>query len=203
MSEPYATRRELVRRGAAAGAAATVAAAVSPLLRPARALAAPVGDVAVLLFALRAEQVIVAAYERALASGVISAQAQPVLTLFLGQEHDHVGALSVSVARLGGAVPAPPADLATFEAELRALNIKRSPAKLHTERQWVSFLVRIETVLATVYHFAIDQLADDKLIQTAAQMMANEGQHATLLRELVNPGNVKLAVPRAFVGGAT
>ena len=48
----------------------------------------------------------------------------------------------------------------------------------------------------------IEELADDKLIQTAAEIMANEGQHATVLRELTSPGNVSRAVPTAFVGGS-
>jgi hypothetical protein len=196
------TRRELVRGGVAAGAAAAVAAVAPALLGPATALAAPVGDVAVLVFALRAEEVVVYAYEHALASGVISAPATRVLTQFLGHEREHVDALTVNLARLGGTAPAPPADLASFEVALRQLGVKRSPARLHTERDYVSFLVRIEGVLATVYHFAIDELADDKLIQTAAQIMANEGQHATLLRDLTSPGNVSRTVPRAFVGGS-
>jgi Ferritin-like domain len=203
MAEQDATRRELVHKGVAAGTAAAVAAVLTPLLRPAGALADPIGDPAVLQFALRAEQTIVYAYDLALASGVISAPSRRVLKLFLGQEHEHVDALSVSMLRLGDTVPGPPTDIATFEVLLRELHVKRTPAKLHTEREWVSFLVRLEGVLATVYHFVIEQLVDHRLIQTAAQMMANEGQHATMLCELTNPGKVALAVPRAFVGGAT
>jgi hypothetical protein len=197
------TRRDLVRGGVAAGVAAAVAAAVAPpLLSPASARAAPYGDAGVLLFVLSVEQVIVYGYEQALASGVISASGQPVLKLFLSQEREHIDALSVHLVRLGGAVPAPPTDLQTFEVALRKLKIRRNPAKLRNERQYVGLLVRIETALAAVYEFAIEQLADDKLIQTAAQIMANEGQHATVLRELTSPGNVQLSVPRPFVSGS-
>jgi len=195
-----ATRRELVRSTVAAGAAAAVASVV-PSLGPSTALAAPVGDIAVLALALRAEQVIVYAYERVLASGIVASPAARVLTLFLAQEHEHVDALTVNLVRLGGAVPSPPSDLAEFEVELRELGVKRSPVGLRNERESVSFLVRLEMAVATVYHFVIDQLADDKLIQTAAQIMANEGQHAAVLHELVSPGNVRRAVPSAFVGG--
>ena len=185
-----------MRGGVAAGVAAAVAAAVAPpLLSPASARAAPYGDAGVLLFVLSVEQVIVYGYEQALASGVISASGQPVLKLFLSQEREHIDALSVHLVRLGGAVPAAPTDLQT-------LKIRRNPAKLRNERQYVGLLVRIETALAAVYEFAIEQLADDKLIQTAAQIMANEGQHATVLRELTSPGNVQLSVPRPFVSGS-
>ena len=196
------TRREVVRTGVAAGAAAAMAAVLPPLVSPTPALAAPVGDAAMLLFALRAEQVMVYAYERTLASGVIAAPAAGVMAQFLGQEREHVDALSVNLARIGGPIPAPLRDLTTFELTLRELGIKRSPTELRNERQYISFLVRIETALAAVYHFAIEELADDKLIQTAAEIMANEGQHATVLRELTSPGNVSRAVPTAFVGGS-
>jgi hypothetical protein len=33
--------------------------------------------------------------------------------------------------------------------------------------------------------------------------MANEAQHATVLREMLTPGRVKRAVPSAFVAGIT
>lgn len=199
MAEHGSTRRELVRDGVAAGA---VAAAAGPLLRPAEAQAA-LNDLDVLLFAVRAEQAVVLAYELALASGALAVPAKAVVSEFLGQEREHVAALSVSLARVGGAVPAPPTDLAMLEVALRELHVKRSPTKLHTERQWVSFLVRLEAVLATAYHFVIEELSDYRLIQTAAQIMANEGQHATVLHELMTPGNVRLSVPRAFVGGSS
>jgi rubrerythrin len=197
------TRRELVRSGLAAGAAAAAAALLPPLLSPAGALAAPIGDAAVLVLALRAEQAVLYAYEGTLASGVISASTAQVLKMFLGQEHEHVDALTVHLERLGGTAPAPPSDLAAFELLLRELQIKQSPSTLRNEREYLSFLVKVEAELANIYHFAIEQLVDDQLIQTAAQIMANEGQHATLLRELISPGNVRRAVPRAFVGGAT
>jgi len=197
------TRRELVRGGLAAGAVAAAAAVLPPLLSPAGARAALIGDAAVLVFALRAEQVIVYAYQGALASTVISTPAAEVLTMFLGQEKEHVDALTVHLGRLGGTAPTAPGDLATFEQLLRELQVSESPSSLRNERDYLSFLVKVESAVAAAYHFAIEQLADDELIQTAAQIMANEGQHATLLRELISPGNVNRAVPRAFVGGAT
>jgi hypothetical protein len=192
-----------MRSGVAAGAAAAVAAVLVPLVRPAGALADPIGDPAVLQFALRAEQAMVYAYELALGSGTISASATDVLRQFLGQEYEHVDALSVSMSQLGDKVPGPPTDMAMFEESLRQLHFQRSPAKLHTEREWVSFVASLERVLGLVYHFVIEQLVDVRLVQTAAQIMANEAQHATMLRELIIPGSVKYAVPRAFVGAAT
>lgn len=197
------TRRELMLGTGAAGAAAAMAAVAPAFLAPREALAAPVGDAAVLVSALRVEQVIVYGYERALASGVIAASAEQVLKLFLGQEDEHVHALSLTVQQLGGVVPAAPSDLATFEVALHELHVKRSPAGLRSERNYLNFLVKLETVVARAYRLAIDTLVDVTLIQTAAQIMANEAQHATFLRELMNPGDVKIAVPTGFVAGSS
>ena len=175
----------------------------APLLKPAAALAAPIGDTAVLVFALQAEQLIVYAYELAAASRVISPRVEPVVNQFLGQEREHADALAVNIERLSGPLPTPPANLAAFEAGLRALQVDRSTTSLHNERDHLRFLVMVEIALARAYHFAIEQLSDDKLIQTSAQIMANEGQHATILRELIAPGDVKRAVPSASVGSGT
>jgi rubrerythrin len=155
----------------------------------------------VLDFLIRAEQTVVYAYERALAGGALSAVAAAVLRRCLSQEREHVDALSINLSRLGTSLPAGPTDLASFELALRSLQVKRNPATLHGEREYVNFLIRVEAAAASAYHFAIEQLADDKLLQTASEIMANEAQHATVLSELLSPGNVKRAVPSAFVAG--
>jgi hypothetical protein len=173
------TRRELLRGGAGARAA----------------------DAALLVSLLRVEQVVVFAYERALASGLVSASAQVALTSFLGHERAHVHALSASVVALGGTVPAAPTLLAAFESELRHLQVKRSPVGLRNERQELRFLIDLEGVIARRYRSAISRLAGGKLLTTAAEIMANEAQHATALAELLSPGNIKRAVPVGFVGG--
>jgi hypothetical protein len=180
------------------GAAAV---ALPGTIAPAPAGAEQFGDALVLQFLLRVEQTLAYAYERALASGVLTPTALAVVTACLNQEHEHIDALTVNAVRLGAPVPAAVPDLATFELQLRALHVKRNPTSMHSERGYVNFLTRLENVTASVYHFAIEQLNDDKLLQTAAQIMANEGQHATILSEILAPGNVKRAVPSAYVGG--
>jgi len=192
-------------RGGAAAAAAIAAAVTAPsLLDPPGALAAPLGDAAVLVSLLRVEQVLVAAYERALATGILSAAAQSLVRSFLDQERAHVHALSGAVPRGAGAsLPDSPQTTSAFDAELRALRIRRSPTELRNERPYLRFLVELEVVIAHHYRFAIASLEGEKPLLTAAEIMANEAQHATSLRELLSPGNVKRAVPSAFVAGTT
>jgi hypothetical protein len=164
-------------------------------------LAAPAGDEALLLSLLRVEQVLVIAYERALATAVLTPSAQQVLASFLGHERAHVHALSVNLAALRVTAPAPPKGTAAFEAELRHLRVKRSPAALRNERQHLRFLIELETLIARHYRSAIARLSAAKELSIAAEIMANEAQHETVLRELLTPGNVKRAVPSAFVAG--
>jgi ferritin-like protein len=209
MTDQETTRRELLRGGVAATAAVAVAASAPALLDPAGALAAPPSvaaaprDGELIASLLRVEQVLVFAYERTLATGLPSAAAQPVLASFLDQERAHVRELSGTLSDLGGTVPAPPASMAAFAAELLQLRIKRSPANVRTERQHVHFLIALETVIARHYRSAIGRLSANRELTIAAEIMANEAQHATILRELLSPGNAKRAVPSAFVAGVT
>ncbi|HWC86882.1 MAG TPA: ferritin-like domain-containing protein [Solirubrobacteraceae bacterium] len=184
MSEAKRTRRELLRRGATASAVGR-------------------GDAALLVSLLHVEQVIVIAYERALATGLLAPPAQTVVSSFLEHERTHVRALSARVVSLGGAVPPAPAMPSAFESELRRLRVKRTLAELRTERQYVRFLIELETVIAHHYRYAIARLNAGRLLTAAAEIMANEAQHMAILREVLSPGNVKRAVPTGFVAGVT
>jgi demethoxyubiquinone hydroxylase (CLK1/Coq7/Cat5 family) len=204
------TRRELVRDGAATGALALAlaASAVPSLLGPPNALAAsggalvnPGGDDAVLASVLRVEQVVVFAYERTLTTATLSASVQEALTTFLDQERAHVRELSLDLTALGGTVPGAVTAMKAFEAELRQLRVRRRPARLRTEREYLRFLVDLETVIARHYRFAIELLTGETRLWAAAEIMADEAQHATVLSELLSPGKVRRAVPSAFVAG--
>jgi hypothetical protein len=209
------TRRELLGGGVAAATAATATAtaaavagataggvAASLLEAQSASAAASVDDVTVLVSLLRVEQVLVIAYERTLANpGILPPAAQQLLSSFLGHERAHVHALSVNVAELGGTAPTPPKSPAAFASELRQLRVRHSAAGLRTERQHVRFLIDLESVMARHYRYAIARLSGARELAIAAEIMANEAQHETVLRELLAPGNVKRAVPSAFVAG--
>jgi demethoxyubiquinone hydroxylase (CLK1/Coq7/Cat5 family) len=209
MTERGQTRRDLVR-GATATSALALAATVPALLEPARALATsggalakPASDGVALASVLRVEQVVVFAYERTLTTEVLSPPTRDALTKFLDQERAHVHALSLELTSLGGPVPGPVRTMAAFESELRQLRIKRSPVELRTEREYLGFLIDLETVIARHYRFAIELLTGDKRLVVAAEIIANEAQHEAVLRAMLSPGHVKRAVPSAFIAGVS
>jgi demethoxyubiquinone hydroxylase (CLK1/Coq7/Cat5 family) len=196
------------RAPAAAAALALAASGAPALLAPAAALGKsggalirPVSDATVLASVLRVESVLVFAYERTLTSAVLSSAARAALASFLDQERAHVRRLSLDLGALGGTVPEPLATMTAFESELRHLRVKRRPAALRTEREYLRFLIALETVIARHYRFAIELLTSVERVGTAAEIMANEAQHETVLRELLNPGRIRRAVPSAFVAG--
>lgn len=164
---------------------------------------APGDDAPILASLLRVEQVLVFAYEHAVTGGLPSATALPVLTAFLDHERAHVRALSQTLIGLGAALPTPPKTTANFVAELRQLRVRKRPAGLHNERQHLNFLTDLEVVIARHYRFAIARLSSDRELVTAAEIMANEAQHATVLREVLSPGNVNRAVPTGFIAGVS
>jgi hypothetical protein len=188
MGAQATTRRELVR---------------AALARSGGALVKPASDGTVLSSVLRVEQVVAFAYEHTLSTGILSPSVHEVLTSFLDQERAHVRTLSFDLAALGGAVPAALTAMTAFETELRHLRVKRSPADLRTEHGYLRFLISLETVIARHYRFAIEVLTDERRLVAAAEIMANEAQHATVLHEMLSPGNVSRAVPSAFVAGTT
>ncbi|HWF34342.1 MAG TPA: ferritin-like domain-containing protein [Solirubrobacteraceae bacterium] len=196
------TRRELLR-GGVVGMAASTGIALAATCDPPEALAAPVlgDDGAVLVSLLRVEKVLVLAYERALASGTLAPQAHKLVSAFLAHERAHVHALSVHLTDLGITIAVAPTTTAAFESELRHLRVRRSLASLRTQREQLRFLTDLETLSGRHYRYAIAHLGAAKQLTTAAEIMANEAQHATVLREFLSPGNVKRAVPTGFVAG--
>lgn len=166
-----------------------------------RELAAAPSDAELLLALLRIEQVIVFAYEHALAAAVLPASAQAILGTFLEHERAHVHKLSTYVSPHRGAVPGAPKDMAAFESELRRLRVRRKPLELRTGRDHLRLLIELETAIARHYRFTIADLHAGKKVSIAAEIMANEAQHLAVLRELLGPVNVRRAVPTGFIAG--
>jgi hypothetical protein len=145
------------------------------------------GDVAVLTDLVALEQLIVLGYERQLSARVLRSASERVVRTFLGHERRHVAVLGAELARLGGRMPAAPAE-ATIGRPGSAADALGS-------------LVALERDALGSYYRALGKLRDGRAALVAAQIMANEGQHATGLSELLEPGHPKLAVPSAFVYG--
>jgi hypothetical protein len=157
------------------------------LIKRGLAVVAAHGDVAVLRDLIALEQLLVLGYQRQLSAGALGPSSRPVIEQFLGHERAHVAALTAQLQRLGGAVPAPPAS-ATVSAP-------------HSIEQALRALLGLERDALGTYYRALGKLRDGRAALVAAQIMANEAQHATGLMELLMPGHPKLAVPSPFVYG--
>ncbi|HTX45526.1 MAG TPA: ferritin-like domain-containing protein [Solirubrobacteraceae bacterium] len=143
------------------------------------------GDRSAVRAMVRAEQVLVATYEQLLAAGAFTHTAERVAHEFLGHERAHVAALRAELGR--ASAPRSPRGLG-------------SVATLDT-RQAVELLVGVERAALSVYYTELARIRAPSLAKTAAVIMANEAQHASVLLELVAPGDVGRAVPAAFVDG--
>lgn len=191
-SSDGSTRRQLL---GGLGLAATAAA-----IAPGRAVAkVPVdpraADRKVLEGLLVPEQQLIYGCRRLLASGLLAHDSTHVVTLILGQEREHLAVLEEQIRALGGAPSArpfrPSADLVKLFTGLRR------------EAYGLRALVDVESVAEGTYFQAIGQLHHPKLAQIAAEIMACEAQHWSLLADLNNHGLVYNIVTDPYVRGST
>lgn len=186
IAELEKSRRDAMRLGLAAGGAVLGACTVPALLSVRNAFAAVDGDAAILSSAIALENTAVAAYEAAVKSKLLDPKVTAVAKLFQRHESEHVDALSAALKGLGGSPPT-----ATDAKLLAPLQRLRSQAAL------VQFAIELETMAVAAYYDANRKLRDTKLLQTGAQIMAAEGQHLVVLRQVLkrNP------VPNPFETG--
>lgn len=198
------TRRELLGLGAALGAGGSLVGAAGSLLGAATAAAAPTpGDAQLLLPILGAELLAVFSFQHVLDSGLLSEDPQRACAHMLGQEHVHVSNLRAQVDQLGLMPPGPLTSVTDADKVLIFHHIPNLLATLHSERDCITLLVRLEALLEGVYYTAIGKLESPVLLQLASETMASEAQHYSLLNELLRPGDVEKAVPNPFVHGAS
>ena len=192
VAEYEATRRDMVRRGLAAGGAVVLAATSIPLLLGVRnAFAQAEGDAAILESAIGIEQIAVFAYERAAASDLLDRETKDVAQRFGAHEQEHADGLIAALKGLGGEAPAKPTSLADLDAVQSGFGDARSQADV------ANFAIELEMAGIAAYYDAQLKLKDAKLLQTGASIMANEGQHLVVLRQAVK----KPPVPNAFETG--
>jgi hypothetical protein len=184
-----ATRRELVGRGTLFGALSVAAASAPGLRHATAALARTDSDVRVLERALRLEQTAAFVYGEAQRSGRLAPPLRNALRLFAEQGREHAVRLVVELERLGGTPPPGPDRVSDVPG--------LGPALAGGRRTILEFAVAQEESLVAAYYRAQRELLDPKLMQLAASLMANAGQHLAALREALgeNP------VPNAFETG--
>jgi Ferritin-like domain len=197
-----ATRRQLLAGALTAGTALTGGSllAAEPASAAGDAAATP-SDTELLHEIVKVELLAVAVYEGVLTSGLLSARPDRVSRRALSQERTHVRLLTEALLKLGATPPAPPPDHAAVDKELADRDIEGRLAKLKTEHDCGSLLLDLEAVLEGVYYKAMSMLQDSGLQRLAAQILANEAQHAAAISEARRPGNIDQAAPYAFIEG--
>jgi ferritin-like protein len=74
--------------------------------------------------------------------------------------------------------------------------------QVKTETGSIKAVVEIESLAQFTYFTAVGQLRDPRLVRLAAEILASESQHWTLLAALVHKGRPEASVPHPFVRGS-
>lgn len=190
------SRRALLTAVAGAAGGAAVAAAA----RPASAAAQAGGDATILSQALTLEQVTIASYAAALRDGPQEPSLTRLLRRFQHQEREHAEILASALDTLGSRPPQPPRDAGELTRAREQLGLTHPLGQLTTTADVARFAIELENAQMTLYLGAVRELGDNRLLAVATQIMAAEGQHATVLRGLLadDPAEV---VPSAFETG--
>jgi hypothetical protein len=197
-----ATRRELLRRGLTAGAAAAGAGGALAALPGAAPATSPPAEVEAraLAHALEIEQLVVVAYRRVVGSGLLRPPVKRQLQTHLAQELEHVAALQRAATDRGMIVPGAPS-LPAAQAELSRHGVHWSLTRLRSQHDCLKLLVDVESLVEYAYFQAVENLHDQALIRTCAEIMGCEAQHWTVLSGFLNHQEAKKAVPYPFVEG--
>jgi hypothetical protein len=144
------------------------------------------------------EQLLAFAYGRAGASAGQGSRTSALAATFAAQERTHASL----VATAGGEpVPAPPADIAAADRTLEKLGVSGRLAVVHSEREHVKLLIELERAAERSYYAAISKVQDPRLSRLLSQILANEAQHESALRALLDPRDPRKFVRTSFVDG--
>jgi rubrerythrin len=186
IAEYEATRRDAVRRGIVVGGAVLAATSIPGLLRVRNAFAQAEGDAGILQSAIGVELTAVVAYDAMAKSGLLDPRIEKVTQLFRDQEQEHADGLITALKELEGEAPPKPRP-----EDIEGLGDIKSQTDI------LNFAVELENMAVAAYYDAHGRLEGSRLLQTAAQIMANEGQHLVVLRQALR----KNPVPDAFERG--
>ena len=196
---PRSTRRQLMAGslGALAGLAGVSTSAQAAGAGQGHTLPAWVQDGKLLQDLLSAERTLIYACEAVLQSGKLHQAARELVLLHLAHDEIHVATLSsrLHALRLPAehskpTAPFPPKDVAALFT-----NVKH-------ESDALQGLVQVENLAQYAYFNAAGSFSEVSLALLAAQILACEAQHWSLLETLLHKGNPTVAVPHPFVRGA-
>ncbi len=184
-------RRDLLRRGLGLGGAVVAASSIPLLLMVRDAFAATETDATLLSTAITIERVSVLAYDTILGGSLLSGRTEALVRLLRGHERRHADTLTTALTDLGGEPPPAPAGVKAVDAVVKGLGT------LGTKADVLAFAIALETAAVAAYYDAQAKFIEPRLLQTAASIMASEGQHLVLLREAAG----RLPVPNAVETG--
>lgn len=186
------------RRGLLAAGAGAYAAHVSGALA---ADPAPKSAPELLAELLAVEQLLIIAYGRAVASGLLSARVQGVAERVLAQEGEHERAVARALRAAGGTALRPLHGDGAIDKALHDLKVSGRITALRNEHDCVHLLLEVEMAAEGAYYEAISQFDSLPLTQLAVSILASEAQHQTAISEARRPGDASQSVPTSFVKG--
>jgi hypothetical protein len=192
------TRRQLLGGAITAVAAGSIAGA---MLDASEAVAAAETDQDLLRAILSVELLLVFCYQQVLQSETLSPEAEPAILHILGHEQTHIDVMTDELAKFGQPAPPPPDSVADANGELDALHASGSLNALHSQQDSLRMLEEVEELAQGAYYQSITKLTDARLARVCASILAAEGQHYTVLGNLLHPGEIDKAVPSAYVQG--
>jgi hypothetical protein len=184
-------RRELIRRGLGLGGAVVAASAVPLLLAVRNAFADSDTDGTILERTITLERVAVLAYDTILGGDRLTDHIAGQVRLLRGHEQQHADVMTKALTDLGGTPPPAPSGVKDVDKVVKGLSDVRTQADV------LSFAIELETALVAAYYDAQAKLVEAKLLQTAASIMADEGQHLVVLRQAAD----RPPVPNALETG--
>jgi hypothetical protein len=200
------TRRQVVALGLGGSSLGAIGATTAGLGLAASAAAAEVGaaarvDADRLRRLVSVERLMLYCYEQILSGPLLRPRARRLLTPLVGHEEAHVRALSAHLAALGGTAPSPPRSVRVADHDLARRGVTGRLGQLTGGRDALFLLLAVEQVVVGAYFVALTKLNDPKLITLAAQIMASDAQHESLVGEAIHPGDAQKAVPSGLVQG--
>jgi hypothetical protein len=198
------TRRQLVAATVALGGIGAAGSTVAALLGAPASQAAdrPETDAQLLYGILTVELLVVAVYERVIQTGQLPADAQSVALELLAHERAHAQVVGAELTRLGVAPPQSVTSTREIDTGLAEHHVSLRVDSLHSSSDCLHLLLDVENVVNGVYYAAMSKFTDVALARTAAEIMASEAQHVTVLSELLYPGDFTRSVPYPFAEGS-
>jgi hypothetical protein len=167
------------------------------------AVTPPMTDTGLLAAALAAEEVSLLAYRFVLGAGMLPAHAHHVVHGLYEHERAHIATLQSDLAAVGGVPPSPPTSETDVATALSKHKMSSALAMAKTEKDALQLLLDVESLCEGAYYTAIGGLRATGPLVHAAQALAGEAQHSTLIAGLLYKGEVTESVPYWYVAGVT